>query len=69
MTRTVVVLGANYAGLSSAHYFLKHVLPQLPNKDDYTLTLVGPSAKFYARPTSPRADLNRDHTQRQKWPG
>jgi NADH dehydrogenase FAD-containing subunit len=55
VTKNVVVLGASYAGLSAAHYFLKYVLPTLPNKEAFTLTLVGTSSKFHARPPTPRA--------------
>jgi NADH dehydrogenase FAD-containing subunit len=53
--KTILILGASYSGLSSAHYFLKHVLPTLPNKESYHLTLVGESSKHYARPATPRA--------------
>ncbi|KIW09288.1 uncharacterized protein PV09_00205 [Verruconis gallopava] len=54
-SKTILILGASYGGLSSAHYFLKHILPTLPNKDAYTVTLVGESSKHYARPATPRA--------------
>ena len=54
-SKTVLILGASYAGVSCAHYFLKHVLPTLPNKESYTVKLVAPSSKFYARPGTPRA--------------
>jgi NADH dehydrogenase FAD-containing subunit len=53
--KNVLILGASYAGLSSAHYFLKHVLPVLPDSKSYKVTLVNPSSHFFARPAAPRA--------------
>jgi len=53
--KTVLVLGGSYAGLSSAHYFLKHILPVLPDKETYNVTLVNPSSHFFSRPAAPRA--------------
>ena len=54
--KTVLVLGASYAGISAAHYTLKHILPSLPNNGStYTVTLVSPNSTFFARPASPRA--------------
>jgi NADH dehydrogenase FAD-containing subunit len=53
--KTVLILGASYAGLSSAHYFLKHVLPVLPESKSYNVVLVNPSSHFFARPAAPRA--------------
>jgi len=56
MAKTVLVVGAGYAGLSVAHYTLKHIIPALPNKGEgYSLTLVDPSDSFFARPAAPRA--------------
>jgi NADH dehydrogenase FAD-containing subunit len=53
--KTVLILGASYAGLSSAHYFLKHVLPVLPESKSYKVVLVNPSTHFFARPAAPRS--------------
>jgi NADH dehydrogenase FAD-containing subunit len=53
--KTVLILGGSYAGLSSAHYFLKHVLPVLPDSKSYNVVLVNPSSHFFARPAAPRA--------------
>jgi len=56
MAKTILVVGAGYAGLSAAHYTLKHIIPALPNKGEgYSLTLVDPSDEFFARPAAPRA--------------
>ena len=54
-TRNIVVLGASYAGLSSAHYFLKHVQPSLPKDGKYHVYLIDPSTQFYHRVGAPRA--------------
>lgn len=54
--KTILVLGASYAGISAAHYTLKHTIPALPNKGEgYTVTLVSPNDIFFSRPASPRA--------------
>ena len=55
-TRNIVILGASYGGLGSAHYFLRHIFPKLPQDDKfvYQAVLVDPSSKFYMRPASPR---------------
>ena len=54
-TRNIVILGASYAGLSAAHYFLKHVEPALPREGRYHVHLVNPSTHFYHRIAAPRA--------------
>ncbi|EED21139.1 disulfide oxidoreductase, putative [Talaromyces stipitatus ATCC 10500] len=54
-TKTILILGGSYAGISTAHYILKHVIPTLPNKDDYRVAFVSSSSHFFCRPTSPRA--------------
>ncbi|KAK3375599.1 hypothetical protein B0T24DRAFT_204027 [Lasiosphaeria ovina] len=51
----IVVLGASYAGLSTAHYVLKHVLPRLPDSGGYDVVLVSASAEAMCRPACPRA--------------
>ena len=54
--KTVLILGASFAGISAAHYTLKHILPSLPNNGStYTVTLVSPNNTFFPRPVSPRA--------------
>ncbi|KUL89510.1 hypothetical protein ZTR_04456 [Talaromyces verruculosus] len=54
-TRIILILGGSYAGVGAAHYILKHVIPSLPNKNDYRVALVSSSSHFFARPTSVRA--------------
>ncbi|KAG9559424.1 hypothetical protein KCU71_g9336, partial [Aureobasidium melanogenum] len=60
-TKNIVILGGSYAGLSAAHYFLKHVHPSLPNSDGkYHVYLVEPSTHFYHRVAAPRASISFD---------
>jgi NADH dehydrogenase FAD-containing subunit len=55
-TRNVVILGANFAGLSAAHYIIKHVLPQLVQHDDakYVLHIINESTHFWWHIGAPR---------------
>ncbi|KAJ4297987.1 hypothetical protein N0V90_005886 [Kalmusia sp. IMI 367209] len=55
-TETILILGGSFAGMSAAHYALKHVLPQLPKKDGttYNVTIVNPSKDFFWRVAGPR---------------
>ena len=57
----IVILGASLAGLSSAHYFLKHVLPGLKSKGDssYHVTLIDSSTHFFWRISSPRGMVSK----------
>jgi len=54
--RNIVVLGASFAGLGTAHYLLKHVFPQLQAGPDsnYVLHLVDPSTHFWWKIAAPR---------------
>ena len=54
----IVVLGASFAGISTAHYVLKHVIPTLPKEGNYRLTLVSPTDEFYYRVGAPRVVIN-----------
>ena len=60
--RTILVLGASYAGLGVAHYILKHIIPKLLKESGvaYKLILVAPSTKFQQRHASPRAIISDD---------
>lgn len=57
-TRNIVVLGASWAGLSFAHYYLKHIhslaKTATPNVT-YKLVIVDPSTHFFWRVGAPRA--------------
>ncbi|CRG90829.1 hypothetical protein PISL3812_07875 [Talaromyces islandicus] len=58
--KTILILGGSYAGVATAHYLLKHVIPSLPQKQTYKIILVSTSSHFFCRPTSPRA-LTSEH--------
>lgn len=53
----IVVLGANFAGIPTAHYLLRHVLPPLNSMGvgTYIVTLVSPSTHFFFKVGAPRA--------------
>jgi NADH dehydrogenase FAD-containing subunit len=61
-TETILILGGSFAGLSAAHWALKHVLPQLPKKEGvtYNVTVVNPSKDFYWRIAAPRAAVSKE---------
>lgn len=56
-TKTIVILGGSYGGLSTAQYLLQHVLPGLPATQTYKIFLVNPSTQVFCRPACPRAML------------
>ncbi|KAF2237905.1 FAD/NAD(P)-binding domain-containing protein [Viridothelium virens] len=57
----IVIVGASFAGLGAAHYFLKHILPLLKSQGDgkYHVTLVDSSSHFYFRVGSPRSMVSK----------
>ncbi|KAJ5595461.1 uncharacterized protein N7459_001669 [Penicillium hispanicum] len=56
----ILILGGSYAGLSTAHYLLKHAVPRLPRPDSYQVVLVSPSTEVLCRPACPRAMVSAD---------
>ena len=58
--KNILILGASYAGVSVAHYLLRHAIPKLPSPSSYTVVLVSPSTSFYCRTASPRALITDD---------
>lgn len=59
--KNILILGASFAGLSAAHYTLKHIIHALPNGGkDYHVTLVNPSATWFTRPAAPRLIVSED---------
>ena len=53
--KNILILGGSYGGLSTAHYLLKHAVPQLPDKASYNVILVSSSSQVMCRPACPRA--------------
>ena len=64
--KNIVILGGSYAGVSTAHYLLKHVLPKLPNKGAYKVILVSTSDQAMCRPACPRAMISDDMLPQEK---
>ncbi|CAF9914455.1 MAG: hypothetical protein GOMPHAMPRED_008165 [Gomphillus americanus] len=57
-THEIVILGANFAGVQTAHYLLKHTIPALEKlirKISYHITVVAPNTKTYYKIGAPRA--------------
>lgn len=57
MVHNIVILGANYAGIRTAHTLLGSVIPGFPEKNqgDFKVTLISPSTKFFHAVASPRS--------------
>jgi len=55
-TRNIVIVGANFAGLSAAHYIAKHTLPQLAKSPNakYVLHIINESTHFWWHIGAPR---------------
>ena len=61
VSHDIVVVGANIAGISVAHYLLKHTIPTLEaanSSTTYKLTLISPSTHFFWKIGAPRALIN-----------
>lgn len=56
--KDIIILGGSYGGLSVAHYILKHVIPQTPDKEAFQVILISTSSQVFCRPASPRAMLS-----------
>ena len=55
--RNIVILGASAAGIQSAHYILKNILPALKQhkkEAKYHVCLINPSSEWWFRVASPR---------------
>ncbi|KAF2810206.1 FAD/NAD(P)-binding domain-containing protein [Mytilinidion resinicola] len=67
--RTVLVIGGSWAGISTSHYSLKHILPTLPKEDGvtYNVTMVTPSKDFYWRVAGPRACISSELLPESKY--
>lgn len=56
-THNIVVIGASYAGLGTAHYLLRHTIPALEKANQptkYKLTLISATTHFYHKVGAPR---------------
>ncbi|KAF2184219.1 FAD/NAD(P)-binding domain-containing protein [Zopfia rhizophila CBS 207.26] len=64
--KKIVILGGSYGGVSTAHYILKHVVPNLPEKASYQVIIVSASSQAMCRPACPRALISDDMFQQEK---
>ncbi|KAG8525960.1 uncharacterized protein KY384_000722 [Bacidia gigantensis] len=58
--KNIVILGGSYAGVSTAHYLLKHAVPKLPTKESFRVVIISASSHVVCRPACPRAMLADD---------
>jgi NADH dehydrogenase FAD-containing subunit len=58
--KNVVILGGSYGGVSAAHYILKHVVPNLPEKECYQVIIISVASEALCRPACPRALISDD---------
>jgi NADH dehydrogenase FAD-containing subunit len=63
--KKIVILGGSYAGLSTAHYLLKHVVPKLLDNESY-VTIISASSQAMCRPACPRALISDDLVSQEK---
>ncbi|RDW91953.1 hypothetical protein BP5796_01347 [Coleophoma crateriformis] len=64
MSKTIVILGASYAGLLVAHKLLKHTLPVVK---DFKVVLVSPSTHIYGNLASVRAIIPGQFSDEKLW--
>ncbi|KAI8190731.1 hypothetical protein KHU50_008770 [Colletotrichum sp. SAR 10_65] len=58
--KNIVILGGSYGGVSTAHYLLRHVIPDLAAEEGYQVVLVSSSSHVMCRPACPRALISDD---------
>ncbi|KAL8899587.1 MAG: hypothetical protein Q9207_006123 [Kuettlingeria erythrocarpa] len=60
----IVVIGASYAGLGTAHYLLRHTIPALEKANNgatkYKLTVISATTQFYHKVGAPRYLVSAD---------
>jgi NADH dehydrogenase FAD-containing subunit len=68
-TRNIVILGASFSGLGTAHYICKHILPKLSAVENvkYTLHIVSPSTHFWWNISAPRAIVSTEEIKHEKY--
>ncbi|PVH98398.1 FAD/NAD(P)-binding domain-containing protein [Periconia macrospinosa] len=58
--RNIVILGSSFAGIQSAQYIIKYILPSLNAKSGvkHHLYVISPSPEFYYMPAAPRTSVS-----------
>lgn len=64
--KNIIVLGGSYAGMSVAHYVLRHVIPKLPEQESYQVVLVSIGTEVMCRPACPRAMISDEFFPQEK---
>ncbi|KAL9044769.1 MAG: hypothetical protein Q9214_002116 [Letrouitia sp. 1 TL-2023] len=64
--KKIIIIGGSYGGVSTAHYLLKHVIPQLPKTTLYRIIIVSASSQVMCRPACPRALISDDMFPQEK---
>ena len=64
--KKILILGGSYAGISTAHYVLKHIIPKLPENEFYQVVLISASSQILCRPACPRALISDDMFPQEK---
>lgn len=57
----IVIVGANIAGIGTAHYLLRHTVPALESRNKsttYRVILISPSTHFFWKISAPRTLIN-----------
>ncbi|MCJ1348221.1 hypothetical protein MMC31_006452, partial [Peltigera leucophlebia] len=57
----IVIVGANFAGIGTAHYLLRHTVPALETRNKsttYRVILISPSTHFFWKIGAPRTLIN-----------
>jgi NADH dehydrogenase FAD-containing subunit len=65
-TKTILILGGSYGGISTAHYTFKHIIPALPSPDSYQVVIVSSSREVMCRPAAPRALIEDSYFDQSK---
>ncbi|KAF2691748.1 FAD/NAD(P)-binding domain-containing protein [Lentithecium fluviatile CBS 122367] len=64
--KNIVILGGSYAGISVAHYVLKHAIPTLPQTEAYQVVIISSASEAMCRPACPRALISDDMFPQEK---
>ncbi|KAI4162199.1 MAG: hypothetical protein LQ342_004219 [Letrouitia transgressa] len=64
--KKIIIIGGSYGGVSTAHYLLKHAIPQLPETTSYQIIIVSASSQVMCRPACPRALISDEMFPQEK---
>src|SRR5271163_4057750 len=54
----IVIIGASFGGIPTAHGLLKDIIPKLGSKEAYKVIMISPSDLFFWKIGAPRALVN-----------